>query len=53
MVPDEAVTSRHGKIRRILKWIARGLLFAFILAFLWGFIAYWASTNDCDRKTAG
>jgi len=29
-----------------------GLLFALILAFLWGFIAYWVSTNDCDRKTA-
>src|SRR5438067_381930 len=40
------------KIKRILKWIARVLLFALILAFLWGFIAYWASTNDCDRKTA-
>ena len=25
---------------------------ALILAFLAGFIAYWRSTNDCDRKTA-
>jgi NADPH:quinone reductase-like Zn-dependent oxidoreductase len=40
------------KIKRILKWTARALLFALILAFLWGFIAYWASTNDCDRKAA-
>ena len=40
------------KLRRILKWTARPLLFALILAFLSGFIAYWASTNDCDRKTA-
>src|SRR5436305_9965651 len=40
------------KIKRIVKWIARVLLFALILAFLWGFIAYWTSTNDCDRKTA-
>ncbi len=40
------------KIKRILKWTARALLFALILAFLWGFIAYWRSTNDCDRKAA-
>jgi NADPH:quinone reductase-like Zn-dependent oxidoreductase len=52
MAQDEAVTSHRGKIWRILKWTARGLLFALILAFLWGFIAYWASTNDCDHKTA-
>jgi len=40
------------KVKRILKWSRRALLVALILAFLWGFIAYWASTNDCDRKTA-
>ena len=40
------------KLKRILKWGARALLVALILAFLWGFIAYWTSTNDCDRKTA-
>jgi NADPH:quinone reductase-like Zn-dependent oxidoreductase len=39
------------KIKRILKWSARGILLALILAFLAGFIAYWRSTNDCDRKT--
>src|SRR6266446_2078830 len=39
------------KLKRILKWTARALLVALILAFLWGFIAYWTSTNDCDRKT--
>jgi NADPH:quinone reductase-like Zn-dependent oxidoreductase len=39
------------KIRRILKWSARVILVALILAFLVGFIAYWRSTNDCDRKT--
>ncbi|HVS81996.1 MAG TPA: NAD(P)-dependent alcohol dehydrogenase [Pyrinomonadaceae bacterium] len=39
-------------MKRILKWTARALLFALILAFLVGFIAYWRSTNDCDRKTA-
>src|SRR5713101_4247488 len=40
------------KPKRILKWSARALLFALILAFLWGFIAYWTSTNECDRNTA-
>src|SRR6266581_2968495 len=40
------------KIRRILKWSARGILLALILGFLVGFIAYWRSTNECDRKTA-
>src|SRR5438552_2105961 len=40
------------KVKRILKWTARGILFALILAFLVGFIAYWRSTNDCDHKTA-
>jgi NADPH:quinone reductase-like Zn-dependent oxidoreductase len=39
-------------LRRILKWISRAILLALILAFLAGFIAYWRSTNDCDRKTA-
>jgi NADPH:quinone reductase-like Zn-dependent oxidoreductase len=40
------------KIRFILKWITRGILVLLILAFLVGFVAYWRSTNDCDRKTA-
>lgn len=40
------------KLKRIVKWSARALLFALILAFLWGFIAYWRSTNECDHKTA-
>ncbi len=40
------------KLKRILKWSARAILVALILAFLVGFIAYWRSTNDCDRKTA-
>src|SRR5881394_2351486 len=39
-------------MKRILKWIGATILFALILGFLWGFIAYWTSTNDCDRKTA-
>jgi NADPH:quinone reductase-like Zn-dependent oxidoreductase len=39
------------KVKRILKWSARVILFALILAFLVGFIAYWRSTNECDRNT--
>ena len=42
---------RHVKRKRILKWTARALLFALILAFLIGFIAYWRSTNECNRNT--
>jgi len=30
----------------------RAILVALILAFLVGFIAYWRSTNECDRNTA-
>src|SRR6266550_1436265 len=39
-------------MKRILKWIGATILFALILGFLIGFIAYWRSTNDCHRKTA-
>ena len=39
------------KLKRILKWTARGLVFVLILASVVGFIAYWTSTNECDRKT--
>ena len=38
-------------MKRILKWSTRASLVAFILTFLVGFIAYWRSTNECDRKT--
>jgi NADPH:quinone reductase-like Zn-dependent oxidoreductase len=36
------------KIKRVLKWSALAILLA---ALAWGFIAYWRSTNDCDRDT--
>jgi NADPH:quinone reductase-like Zn-dependent oxidoreductase len=39
------------KIKRILKWSTRAILVVLILTFLVGFIAYWRSTNDCDRNT--
>ena len=37
------------KLRRILKWIASIILLAL---FLWVLIAYWTSTNDCERYSA-
>src|ERR1700730_3743677 len=40
------------KLKRIFKWSAFVILVALVLGFLVGFIAYWRSTNDCDRKTA-
>jgi NADPH:quinone reductase-like Zn-dependent oxidoreductase len=40
------------KLKRILKWITRAMLVVLILVFVVGFIAYWRSTNECDRKTA-
>jgi NADPH:quinone reductase-like Zn-dependent oxidoreductase len=39
------------KVKRILKWSARVILVALVLAFLVGLIAYWRSTNECDRNT--
>jgi len=36
-------------IKRILKWM---LLLILIGGFVWFEIAYWTSTNDCDRKLA-
>jgi NADPH:quinone reductase-like Zn-dependent oxidoreductase len=36
-------------IKRILKWT---ILLILIAGFVWFEIAYWTSTNDCDRKTA-
>jgi NADPH:quinone reductase-like Zn-dependent oxidoreductase len=36
-------------MKRILKWIFRIVLVLLLLAFLLVFVAYWRSTNDCDR----
>jgi NADPH:quinone reductase-like Zn-dependent oxidoreductase len=38
-------------MKRILKWIFRIVLVLLILAFLFVFVAYWRSTNDCDQLT--
>jgi len=35
------------KLKRVLKWSASVILLALVA---WFFIAYWMSTNDCDRK---
>ena len=39
-------------MKRLLKWIFRLVLVLLVLAFLFVFVAYWRSTNDCDRQTA-
>ena len=39
-------------MKRILKWIFRVVLVLLVLAFLFVFVAYWRSTNDCERLTA-
>ena len=41
------------KLKRVVKWSAGAISVALFLAFLAMFIAYWRSTNDCDRNTAG
>ena len=37
------------RLKRILKWTAIVILLALIL---WGFVAYWTSTNDCSRDAS-
>ena len=37
------------KLKRVLKWSASVILLVLVV---WFFIAYWRSTNECDRKTA-
>src|SRR5437588_103490 len=36
-------------MKRIFKWLFRIVLILLIVAFLFVFIAYWRSTNDCNR----
>ena len=36
-------------LKRILKWGPPTILFALII---WGFVAYWTSTNECSRNAA-
>jgi len=39
-------------MKRLLKWICRVVLVLLVLAFVFVFVAYWRSTNECDRKNA-
>jgi NADPH:quinone reductase-like Zn-dependent oxidoreductase len=39
-------------LKGIIKWTIRVLLLILIVAFVWGFIAYWMSKNDCEQITA-
>src|SRR5947208_2202466 len=39
-------------MKRLLKWIFRLGLVVLVLAFLFVFVAYWRSTNDCGKTAA-
>lgn len=39
-------------VKGIVKWTTRLVLLALVLAFVFVFIAYWRSSNDCDRYSA-
>src|SRR5216117_3607590 len=39
-------------MKRIMKWIVRIVLIFLVLAFLFVFVAYWRSTNDCGKTAA-
>jgi len=39
-------------VKRILKWTGIVVLFVVLVSSIWLFVAYWKSTNECDRKTA-
>jgi NADPH:quinone reductase-like Zn-dependent oxidoreductase len=49
MKNDTRATRPRQRCKRVLKWIAGVVL---VTAIAWGFIAYWTSTNDCDRLTS-
>lgn len=38
-------------MKRILKWLISVIFILLVFAFMWVFVAYWRSTNECDRKT--
>jgi len=46
---EPKATRPRKRWKRVLKWTLGTLFVALIL---WGFIAYWTSTNDCDRNAA-
>src|SRR5213082_1810469 len=46
---EPKATRPRKRWKRVLKWTL-GIIFVALI--LWGFIAYWTSTNDCDRNAA-
>jgi NADPH:quinone reductase-like Zn-dependent oxidoreductase len=40
------------KLKKVIKWIGITVLVVVLLGFVALFIAYWRSTNDCERQTA-
>src|SRR5204863_1262257 len=47
---DKPKTKRPRKRwKRVVRWTLGTILLALVL---WGFVAYWTSTNDCDRNAA-
>ena len=39
-------------MKRLLKWTFRIVLVLLLVGFLLSFVAYWSSTNDCNRNSA-
>src|SRR5947199_809754 len=39
-------------VKRILKWTGIVVLFVALVSSIWLFVAYWTSTNDCNRNAA-
>src|SRR5947199_9184985 len=39
-------------MKRILKWLIRIVFILLLFAFLFVFVAYWRSTNDCGKTAA-
>jgi NADPH:quinone reductase-like Zn-dependent oxidoreductase len=48
-VDDQPTAKRPRKRwKRVVKWTLGTIFVALVV---WGFVAYWTTTNDCDRKT--
>src|SRR2546429_3359782 len=39
-------------MKRLLKWLIRIVFILLLFAFIWVFVAYWRSTNDCGKTAA-
>ena len=51
LTADDQPTAKRPRKRwkRVVKWTLGTIFVALIV---WGFVAYWTSTNDCDRNAA-